>query len=47
MEKYVNHEEKPKRPIGQKHRPMRSTEYEPGQDVLLHLKRMGYKDMML
>ena len=46
MEKCINREEKPKRPIGEKRRPIRSVEYEPAEDVLMHLKRMEYKDMM-
>lgn len=44
MDKYIHHEMKPKKPIGQKHRPLKSTDYEPRADVSMFMRRMGIKN---
>ena len=45
MEKTIHHEEKPKRPIGCKRSPHGVTDYDPGPQVIAHLRRLGlHKD---
>ena len=45
MEKTIHHEEKPRRPIGQKRHPYNVTDYDPGLQVIPHLRRLGlHKD---
>lgn len=46
MEKNIHHEDKPKRPIGQKRRPNNMSDYELPPDVAFRLKRMGVDDML-
>lgn len=41
MEKIIHHEEKPKRPIGQKRHPYTVSDYQPDPQVLTHLRRLG------
>lgn len=36
--------QKPKRPIGQKHRPVKPTEFESPEDVKLFMRRFGIRD---
>lgn len=43
MDKYINRLDKPKKPIGQKHRPVKSSDYEPREDVSVFMRRMGIK----
>lgn len=44
MDKYINHEQKQKRPIGQKHRPLKPSDYEPRDDVSMFMKRFGIRE---
>ena len=41
MEKIIY--QKPKRPIGQKHHPLKPTDYEPSDDFMVVLKRYGIR----
>lgn len=41
MEKTIYREDTPKRPIGRRKHPYAATDYEPGPQVLSHLRRMG------
>lgn len=45
MEKIIHHEDKPKRPIGQKRRPINMSDYEVPPEVAFHLRRMGMDDL--
>jgi hypothetical protein len=45
MEKIIHHEDKPKRPIGQKRRPINMSDYEVSDEVAFRLKRMGVQDV--
>lgn len=40
LEKNIYRDLKPKKPIGQKHMPMKMSEYEPREDFSIHIKRI-------